>query len=130
MSSKKRRLKVGEAAGVFFIVAGNDEHRLVELVVAKLLKGDGGRDGGENRDVCGGGESRKLAFTFTPAATYLGRFGLLTEFDGKTRRELHLDKLPEFIKVLEGRNHLQNIQQPETKQEVTQEGGRASVESG
>lgn len=57
-------LKVREAAGVFFIVTGNDEHGLVELVVAKLLKGDGGCDGGENGDVCG--KNRKLVFTCTP----------------------------------------------------------------
>lgn len=35
---------------------------------------------------------------------------LLTEFDRKARGELHLNKLPEFIKVLEGCDHLQNIQ--------------------
>lgn len=35
----------------------------------------------------------------------------LTEFDREAWRELHLYKLPEFIKVLEGCNHLQNIQQ-------------------
>lgn len=60
-----RGLKVRKAAGVFFIVTGNDEHGLVELVVAKLLKGDGGCDRGENGDVCG--KNRKLVFTFTPA---------------------------------------------------------------
>lgn len=43
----------------------------------------------------------------------------LTQFDGKTRGELHLNELPEFIKVLEGCDHLQNIQQPETKHVVT-----------
>lgn len=37
-------------------------------------------------------------------------FNALTEFDRKARGELHLNKLPEFIKVLEGCNHLQNIQ--------------------
>lgn len=40
---------------------------------------------------------------------------MLTEFDRKAWRELHLYKLPEFIKVLEGCNHLQNIQQSEKK---------------
>lgn len=34
----------------------------------------------------------------------------LTQFDRKTGGELHLNKLPEFIKVLEGCNDLQNIQ--------------------
>lgn len=38
---------------------------------------------------------------------------LLTKFDRKARGELHLNKLPEFIKVLEGCNHLQDVQQPE-----------------
>lgn len=42
--------------------------------------------------------------------------GLLTEFDRKAGGELHLNKLPEFIKVLEGCDHLQNIQQPEGEQ--------------
>lgn len=114
-------LKVRKAAWVFFIVTGNDEHGLVELVVAKLLKGDGGCDCGENRDVCR--ENRKLVFTFTPAWIDVGWFSYLTEFDRKTWRELHLNKLPEFIKVLEGCNHLQNIQQPETKHVVTDEKG-------
>lgn len=54
----------------------------------------------------------------------------LTEFDRKTWGELHLNKLPEFIKVLEGRNHLQNIQQPETKRAVTGEKGCAKSASG
>lgn len=44
----------------------------------------------------------------------------LTEFDRKAGRELHLNKLPEFIKVLEGCNHLQNIQQAE-KQTIPQQ---------
>lgn len=113
-------LKVGEAAGVLFIVTGSDEHGLVELVVAKLLKGDGGCDRGENGDVCR--ENRKLAFTFTPVCLESAlSASFLTQFDGKTRGELHLNKLPEFIKVLEGRDHLQNIQQPETKHVVTHE---------
>lgn len=57
-------LKVRKAAGVLFIVTGSDEHGLVELVVAKLLKGDGGCDRGENGDVCR--ENRKSVFTFPP----------------------------------------------------------------
>lgn len=60
---------------------------------------------------------------------HTGICGFLTEFDGKTRRELHLNKLPEFIKVLEGCNHLQNIQQPETKQVVTDERGCTEIAS-
>lgn len=113
-------LKVGKAAGVLFIVTGSDEHGLVELVVAELLKGDGGRDRGENGDVCR--ENRKSVFTFTPEGLESTRSaGFLTQFDGKTGGELHLNKLPEFIKVLEGGDHLQNIQQPETEHVVTQE---------
>lgn len=118
-------LKVWKAAGVLFIVTGSDEHGLVELVVAKLLKGDGGCDGGKNGDVCG--EKRNFVFTFTPPRT--GICGFLTEFDGKTGRELHLNKLPEFIKVLEGCNHLQNIQQPETKHVVRVERGCTTMPS-
>lgn len=53
-----RELKVGEAAGIFFIVIGNGENRLIELVVAKLLKCDGGCDCRKDRDVCG--EMRKM----------------------------------------------------------------------
>lgn len=41
---------------------------------------------------------------------------MLTKFDRKAGGELHLNKLPEFIKVLEGCDHLQNIQQPEEKE--------------
>ena len=48
-------LKVGEAAGVFFVLAGDGEDGLLELVVAELLEGDGGGDGGEHGDVCGAG---------------------------------------------------------------------------
>lgn len=55
-------LKVRKAAGVLSIVTGNDEHGGVKLVVAKLLKGDGGCDGGENGDVCGEKTHRKLMF--------------------------------------------------------------------
>lgn len=51
-------LKVGEAAGIFFIVIGNGENGLIELVVAKLLKCDGGCDCRKDRDVCG--EMRKM----------------------------------------------------------------------
>lgn len=58
------------------------------------------------------GRNRKVLFTFTHTQIS-GRFpSFLTEFDGETGRELHLNELPEFIKVLEGRDHLQNIQQP------------------
>lgn len=78
-----KRLKVGEAAGVFFIVVGNGKNGLVKLIIAKLLKRHGGCDRRKDRDV---------------------------QFDRKARRELHLNKLPEFIKVLEGGNDLQNIQ--------------------
>lgn len=57
-------LKVWKAAGVLLIVTGSDEHGLVELVVAKLLKGDGGCDRGENGDVCG--EKRTFCvYTYT-----------------------------------------------------------------
>lgn len=113
-------LKVGKAAGVLFIVTGSDEHGLVEPVVAKLLKGDGGCDRGENGNVCR--ENRKWPFTCAPVgleSAPSARF--LTQFDGKPGGQLHLNKLPEFIKVLEGRDHLQNIQQPETKHVVTHE---------
>lgn len=106
--------KVREAAGVFFIVTGNDEHGLVEAVVAELLEGDGGCDGGEHGDVCGGNRKLPFTLTHTNAKTQIsGRFtSFLTEFDGETGRELHLNELPEFVKVLEGRDHLQHVQQP------------------
>lgn len=118
LRARLQGLKVGEAAGVLFIVTGSDEHGLVELVVAKLLKGDGGCDGGENGDVCR--ENRKLVFTVPPVGLESAlSASFLTQFDGKTRGELHLNELPEFIKVLEGCDHLQNIQQPETKHVVT-----------
>lgn len=50
--STPRELKVREAAGIFFIVIGNGENRLVKLVVAKLLKCDGGCDCRKDGDVC------------------------------------------------------------------------------
>lgn len=50
--STPRELKVGEAAGIFFIVIGNGENGLVKLVVAKLLKCDGGCDCRKDGDVC------------------------------------------------------------------------------
>lgn len=51
----------------------------------------------------------------------LNDFDVLTEFDGEAWRELHLYKLPEFIKVLEGCNHLQNIQQSAEKKHTRNE---------
>lgn len=45
-------LKVGEAAGVFFIVVGNGKNGLIKLIVAKLLKGHGGCDRRKDGDVC------------------------------------------------------------------------------
>lgn len=45
-------LKVREAARVFFILVGNGKNGLIELIVAKLLKRDGGCDGGKHWDVC------------------------------------------------------------------------------
>lgn len=56
--STARELKVGEAAGILFVVVGNGENRLIELVVAKLLKRDGGCDCRKDGDVCG--EMRKV----------------------------------------------------------------------
>lgn len=47
-----KRLKVREAAGVFFIVVGNGKDGLIELIVAKLMEGDGGCDGGKHGDIC------------------------------------------------------------------------------
>lgn len=44
-------LEVGEAAGILLVVVGNAEDGVVELVVAELLEGHSGRDGGEHRDV-------------------------------------------------------------------------------
>lgn len=79
-----QRLKVREAAGVFFVVVGNGKNGLIKLIVAKLLESHRGCDRRKDRDV---------------------------EFDRKARRELHLNKLPEFIKVLEGSNDFKNIQQ-------------------
>lgn len=46
------RLKVGEAAGVFFIVVGNGKNGLIKLIVAKLLKRHGGCDRWKDGDVC------------------------------------------------------------------------------
>ena len=46
------RLKVREAAGVFFVLAGNGKDGRLELVVAKLLERHRGRDGGKDGDVC------------------------------------------------------------------------------
>lgn len=43
--------EVWEAAGILFVVVGNRKNGVVELVVAELLKGHGGSDGGENGDV-------------------------------------------------------------------------------
>lgn len=57
--SFEEELKVREAAGIFLIVTGNGENRLVKLVVAKLLKRDGGCDCRKDGDVCG--EKRKAA---------------------------------------------------------------------
>ncbi len=51
LSGKGRGSEVWEAAGIFFVVVGNRKNGVVELVVAELLKGHGGSDGGENRDV-------------------------------------------------------------------------------
>lgn len=56
------KLKVGEAAGVFLVVSGNGENRLVELVVAKLLKRDGGCDCRKDGDVCKGTRVRHFRF--------------------------------------------------------------------
>lgn len=66
-------------------------------------------------------ETGSCCFTFTHTQTQIsGRFtSFLTEFDGETGRELHLNELPELIKVLEGRDHLQNIQQPGRERVVT-----------
>ncbi len=46
------RLKVREAAGIFFIVVGNGKNGLIKLVVAKLLKRHGGCDCGKDGNVC------------------------------------------------------------------------------
>lgn len=53
------RSEVGEAAGVFLVLVRDEEDGLVEVVVAEFLKGDGGRDGREDGDVCGGGNEGK-----------------------------------------------------------------------
>lgn len=46
------RLKVGEAARVFFIVVGNGKNGLVKLIIAKLLKRHRGCDRRKDRNVC------------------------------------------------------------------------------
>lgn len=46
------KLKIREAAGVFFIFIRNGENGLIELVVTKLLKSHGGCYGRKDRDVC------------------------------------------------------------------------------
>lgn len=48
------RSEVGEAAGIFFVLGRDEEGGLFEFVVAEFLKSDGGRDGGEDGDVCEG----------------------------------------------------------------------------
>lgn len=48
----KSGLKVREAAGVFFVLAGDGKNGFVKAVVAKLLKSHGGCDGRKNGDVC------------------------------------------------------------------------------
>lgn len=46
------KLKIREAAGVFFIFVRNGENGLIELVVTELLKRHGGCDGRKDGDVC------------------------------------------------------------------------------
>ena len=46
------RLKVREAAGVFFVIVGNCKNGFVKLVVAKLLKCHRSCDCRKDRDVC------------------------------------------------------------------------------
>lgn len=46
-----QRLKVREAAGVFFVVVGNGKNGLIELIVAELLESHRGCDGWKDRDV-------------------------------------------------------------------------------
>lgn len=77
-----QELKVRKATRVFFVLLRNGKNRWLKLIVAKFLKCHCGCDRWKNRDI---------------------------KFDGKTRRELHLNKLPEFIKVLEWCDHFQDI---------------------
>lgn len=46
------RLKVREAAGVFFVIVGDGKNRLLKLIVAKLLKRHRSCDRRKDRDVC------------------------------------------------------------------------------
>lgn len=102
------RSEVREATGIFFVLGRDDESRLFELVVAEFLEGDGGRDGGEDGDVCEG--ERKRVKSPWSSAPISRRHRTRTQFDGKPRGEFHLDELPEFVEVLERGDDLQHVE--------------------
>lgn len=77
------RSEVGEAAGILFVLGRDEEDGIVKVIVAELLEGDGGGDGREHGDV---------------------------QFDGETRRQLHLDELSQLVEVFERSDDLQNVQ--------------------
>lgn len=81
--SSVRRSEVREATGIFFVFIGDEENRLFKFVVAEFLKGDSCCDGWEDRDV---------------------------EFDWKPWWKFHLNKLPEFVEVLERGYDLQHVE--------------------
>lgn len=74
--------EVWEATGIFFVLRGDEESRVFKFIVAKFLKGDSCCDGREDGDV---------------------------ELDWKPGRKLHLDKLSEFVEVLERGYDLQHV---------------------
>ena len=109
------RSEVWEATGIFLVFSRDEENRLVKFVVAELLKGDSRCDRGEDGDVCKAVKQNNtmsffpsLLLKLTHSQECSGR-SIRTEFDWKPRGKFHLNKLSEFVEVLERGDDFQHI---------------------
>lgn len=118
-----RRSEVRESAGIFLVFIRDEENGFFKFVVMEFLKCDGGGNGGENRDVW----RDKFAFLLHCSIELIHRHTITatgrhtrTQFDGEAWWKFHLNKLPQLVEVLERRDDLQHIQQPEQEETMSQ----------